>query len=253
MMQLTYLLGQNFILFSLFFGLQLGTPVSSEPCGLECWLESLVVHVPDIHLNEVCSLLWPGVTLCSERCIGWHHEFHLYRLCSVWDRSISANPYFNVFGCKERSRLLCWQLEGDLEHSGWVWRCDSQCHSDTVWYGIGISEEWHDWVDQPLSCTCSTPKYFDWMYWQVASCATKLNLDAKFEGSGAIEKLAEWLFPYIKGFIQSEVQRTVCAEVTTLAETNLTSAIQSINEELLPYLDDAFTVIFLQELIFILL
>lgn len=67
-------------------------------------------------------------------------------------------------------------------------------------------------------------------------------MDVTFEGGGAIEKFAEWLFPYIKSSLISEIENLTCKEVTTLGGHNLTEVLNGINEDLLPYMNHGFKV-----------
>lgn len=63
-----------------------------------------------------------------------------------------------------------------------------------------------------------------------------------FEGSGAVEKFAEWLFPFIKSMLISEIEKFACAEITTLVGQNLTEALGEINKQLIPYMNHGFKV-----------
>lgn len=63
-----------------------------------------------------------------------------------------------------------------------------------------------------------------------------------FEGSGPIEKLAEWLFPYIKRSMLTEIERFTCSKLKALVGQNLTEVLQEVNAELVPFMNHAFKV-----------
>jgi len=73
-------------------------------------------------------------------------------------------------------------------------------------------------------------------YTNATDCKTTIVFDATFEGSGIIEKVAEWFFPYIKGYIKTYVEGFACTELRTVIYTNLTSVFASVNDQILPYM-----------------
>eukprot|EP01127_Copromyxa_protea_P017743 TRINITY_DN5453_c0_g1_i1.p1 TRINITY_DN5453_c0_g1~~TRINITY_DN5453_c0_g1_i1.p1 ORF type:complete len:1061 (+),score=251.87 TRINITY_DN5453_c0_g1_i1:40-3222(+) len=197
----------HLVLALLFFTAVSSERISEEKCGLNCWLESLVVQIPDMKINKNGA----EIDITNFTCF----KFFIGAISSSLPTPTSIQGDIqNVHVDCTGNWALSWSI---VSGSG----------------GIVANATMND-----LGIVLDLVKSENGLvnHSQVTSCNSKLSLDATFEGSGAVEKVAEWLFPYVKSYLISEIESLVCEEIKNVAGTNLTALLNDVNADLLPYM-----------------
>ena len=182
------------------------------PCVgfLQCWLASLVFHIPDQSITIPASPL-PGaivITLDGFQCVG----VNIHAI----DSSLDANaPVMSIDadGIGTTCTGTWGVIYGFIQGSGGVQATISQTELKIA---AALLSDDGEFATSALA----------------RNCALQLNLQLTFTGTDILVGILEIFENAISALLNKKIPATVCTALSSLIDVNVTAALQNLNAEL---------------------
>jgi hypothetical protein len=181
--------------------------IRDNGCDLACWLSSLTIYIPNANISKEGFTFSLKEMTCNNLQLGGIQSEY------IPPTSLNLSPFGVGMNCSTD-----WSLKGwGISTSGSVTVTVSNSTLNTSM----ILEKAQDGLAEAANLT---------------QCKTAIHIEKISFSGGFVSDILELFRKWIASYVEGQLETVICNELKTLVNTNLTYALQEIDDEIRPYL-----------------